>query len=94
MGGKPQELALTQVYRSGPPGAIRRAVGKNNNRPPIVEVDGREFLLVKTGGSEPLKAPRPQGVSFTDDAVVFDQVSFVNGAGELNGTMRCTSREG
>lgn len=94
VGDKSQELTLTEVFCSGPPGSIRRAVGKTNNRPPIVEVDGQEFLLVKTSRVEPLKAPRPAGVSFTNDAVVFDQVSFVNGAGVLNGTMRCTSRQG
>ncbi|MEO6880540.1 MAG: hypothetical protein ABI181_06245 [Mycobacteriaceae bacterium] len=94
MGDKVEELALTEVYCSGAPGPIRRAVGKTNNRPPLVEVNGQEFLLVKTGSSEPLKAPRPQGVSLTEDAVVFDQVSFVNGPGVLNGTMRCTSRDG
>ncbi len=90
--GKKQKLAPTDVYCKGQPGRIRRAVAKTNNRPPVVEVEGERFLLVKTGRGKPFKIESPSGVSFGKESVSFDGVSLSGGA-KLDGTITYTKYE-
>lgn len=92
VGGKEQRLKPTDVYCQGKTGNIRRAVAKTNNRPPLVEVEGGRFLLVKTGRGEPYKTESPSGVSFGTESVTFEQVKLSGGA-TLEGTIECTTWE-
>lgn len=91
VGGKRQSLAPTDVYCSGRPGSIRRSVGKTSNRPPIIEVEGKRFVLVKTGRGAPYKAKSPTGVSYQRDGVTFQKVAV--GSAVLDGVMACTKYE-
>ncbi|MDN5766645.1 MAG: hypothetical protein L0H96_13980 [Humibacillus sp.] len=91
VGGKKQDVTPTEVYCSGKEGTIRHVIGKTNQRPPLVEADGKNFVLVKVGNGQPFKAQSPAGVSYTKSAVTFDQVDV--GGGVLSGTMACTTFE-
>lgn len=90
--GKKQTLSPTDVYCQGKSGSIRRAVAKTNNRPPLVEVEGERFLLVKTGRGKPFKINSPKGVSIGKDSVSFDGVKLSGGA-TLDGAITCTAWE-
>lgn len=88
LGGKQQDITPTDVYCSGKPGRIRHIIGKTNQRPPLVEANGKRFVLVKVGSGKPFKAQSPTGVSYTKTAVTFTDVDL-RGA-TLSGTMTCT----
>ncbi len=92
VGGKKLNITPTEVYCAGQPGTISHIVGKTNQRPPLVEADGKRLVMVKVGNDRPFKTLSPTGVSYTRTAVSFDQVDV--GGGVLTGTMTCTSFEG
>lgn len=92
VGGKKQDVTPTEVYCSGKPGTIAHIIGKSNQRPPLVEVDQKRFVLVKVGNGKPFTTQSAAGVSYTRTAVTFDRVDV--GGGVLNGTMACTTFEG
>lgn len=87
--GKKQTLSPTDVYCQGKSASLRRAVAKTNNRPPLVEVEGKRFLLVTTGRGKPFKINSSKGVSIGKDSVSFDGVKLSGGA-TLDGTITCT----
>lgn len=81
----------TDVYCSGDPGNIDHIIGKTNNELPLVKVEKKEFVMVKTGHGRPYKANRPNGIDYGDRSVSFDGTKV--GSAVLNGTMTCTKWE-
>ena len=92
VGGSATKIAPTDVYCTRSGDTIGHMIGKTANRPPLVEADGDDFVLVKLGNGAPYKAQRPSGVTYTADSVTFAKVTL--GAATLDGTMVCTTFEG
>ena len=90
--GTTTDIAPTDVYCTRSGDTLRHMIGKTSNRPPLVETDGTDFVMVKLGDGAPYKAQRPTGITFTTDSVTFSKV--VLGDATLDGTMVCTAFEG
>lgn len=90
--GDEQVLEPTDVYCSGVEDNIRHIIGKTGNQLPIIEAEGREFAMVKTGPGKPYRKPQPAGVSYGEDSVTFDATELEVDA-VLDGTMTCTEWE-
>ncbi len=66
--GDEQVLEPTDVYCSGVEDNIRHIIGKTGNQLPIIEAEGREFAMVKTGPGKPYRMPQPTGISYDEDS--------------------------
>lgn len=56
---------LGYCTRSGD--TLRHVIDRTSNRPPLVETEGTDFVMVKLADGAPYTTQRPTGVTFTSD---------------------------